>query len=213
MNQQRTRLGGRSPSSGTAPLVMRRRVLAGFAAGLALRALPAAAHGQIGPVKPPVGVPDISVVSSAGLQGPLRERLLGRVTAVQLMFTTCRSICPIEAATFVRTQEALATDPTDGVQLLSLSVDPATDTPDVLKAWLDGLNASSRWTAVSPIKADLARARQFFDGVSSLGEDHSTAMSLIDHAGRLVWRTTELPAPDEVVKMLKQLQKASLAAG
>lgn len=212
MNQPSRRLGGRSPPPGPAPLVMRRQLLAGMAAGLALRALPASAHGQIGPVKPPLGVPDISVVSSDGFRGPLRERLLGRVTALQLMFTTCRSICPIEAATFVRTQEALASEPSDAIQLLSLSIDPDTDTPDVLKAWLDSLEARSRWTAVSPIKADLARARQFFDGVSGLGEDHSTAMSLIDRAGRLVWRTTELPPPNEVVKLLNQLQKASVAA-
>lgn len=199
----------RPRSSGTSPLLSRRRVLAGLAASPIVRALPAFAHDGPGPVKPPVEVPDIGIVSSDGFQGSLRERLLGHATALQLMFTRCRSICPIDAATFVRTQEALASHPSDAIQLISLSIDPANDTPDVLRAWLRSFDAGSGWIAVSPVQADLARAQKFFDSASDLGEDHSTAMSLINHASLLVWRTPELPAPDEVATLLKRIQQAS----
>jgi len=206
MNRTTSRVGGASLSPpGTGQLAPRRSILTGLTAGLILCAMPAFAHGNIGPVKPSVQVPDIDIISSDGFRGPLREQLLGRVTAVQLMFTKCRSICPIEAATFVRTQEALASNSSDGIQLLSLSIDPITDTPDVLAMWLEGLNAQPGWIAASPGKADLTRARQFFDSASGLGEDHSTSMSLIDRAGLLVWRTSELPAPEEVAKMLRHL--------
>jgi protein SCO1/2 len=190
----------------TGGAVRRRSVMAGLAASLALRAVPALAHGSVGPIKPPLGVPDIEVVTSDGFRGPLRERLLGRVTAVQLMFTQCRSICPIEAATFARTQEALAGTASEGIQLLSLSIDPSNDTPEAMTAWLAGLGAGAGWTAAAPVKADLARARAFFDGVSDFGEDHSTAMSLMNRAGMLVWRTPELPAAEEVVRLLGHLQ-------
>ena len=206
MNQATNRVGGGSLSPpGTGPLAPRRSILTGLTAGLVLCAMPAFAHGNIGPVKPSVQVPDIDIVSSDGFRGPLRERLLGRVAAVQLMFTRCRSICPIEAATFVRTQEALASYSSEGIQLLSLSIDPTTDTPDVLAMWLEGLGAQAGWTAAAPSKADLPHARQFFDSASGLGEDHSTSMSLIDRAGLLVWRTSELPAPEGVAKMLRHL--------
>ena len=194
------------PSS-TALLVSRRQVLAGVSIGLALCALPAVAHNSIGPVKPPVEVPDIGIIASDGFRGSLREKLRGRATALQLMFTRCKSICPIDAATFARTQDALKGQASDGIQLLSLSIDPLTDTPDMLNAWLDNLNARPGWIAASPIEEDLARARKFFDEASSLGEDHTTAMSLINSAGQLVWRTSELPAPSEVVKLLNQLRK------
>lgn len=201
-----TEPGGAARRPGATRPVRRRSVLAGLAAGLALRAVPAFAHGSLGPVKPPLGAPDIEIVTSDGFRGPLRERLLGRATAIQLMFTQCKSICPIEAATFARTQEALAGIAADGIQLLSLSIDPLNDTPEVLQAWLDGLGAGAGWTAAAPVKADLARARAFFDGASDFGEDHSTAMSLMNRAGLLVWRTPELPAPSEVVRLLAHLQ-------
>ena len=191
--------------SATRP-VRRRSVMAGLAAGLALCAVPAFAHSNLGPVKPPLGAPDIEIVTSDGFRGPLRERLLGRVTAIQLMFTQCKSICPIEAATFARTQEALAGIASDGIQLLSLSIDPLNDTPEAMKSWLDGLGAGPAWTAAAPAKADLARARAFFDGASDFGEDHSTAMSLMNRAGMLVWRTPELPAPEEVVRLLSHFR-------
>jgi len=195
-----------SGATRTGGAVRRRSVMAGLAASLALRAVPAFAHGNIGPIKPPLGVPDIEIVTSDGFRGPLSERLLGRVTAIQLMFTQCKSICPIEAATFARTQEVLAGTASDGIQLLSLSIDPLNDTPEVMKAWLDGLGAGAGWTAAAPVKADLARARAFFDGASDFGEDHSTAMSLMDRAGMLVWRTPELPAAEEVVRLLGYLR-------
>lgn len=195
-----------SAATRTGGLVRRRSVVAGLASSLALRAVPAFAHGSIGPIKPPLGVPDIDIVTSDGFRGPLRERLLGRVTAIQLMFTQCKSICPIEAATFARTQDILAGTASDGIQLLSLSIDPLNDTPEAMKAWLDGLGAGAGWTAAAPAKAGLARARAFFDGASDFGEDHSTAMSLVDRAGMLVWRTPELPAAEEVVRLLGHLR-------
>ncbi len=191
-----------SAATKTGGAVRRRSVMAGLAASLAFCAAPALAHGNLGPVKPPLGVPDIDIVTSDGFRGPLRDRLLGRVTAIQLMFTQCKSICPIEAATFARTQEVLAGMSSEGVQLLSLSIDPLHDTPEAMKAWLDGLGAGPAWTAAAPVGADLARARAFFDGTSDFGEDHSTAMSLMNRAGMLVWRTPELPAPEEVVRLL-----------
>lgn len=202
---------GRCPPavSSMKSLLGRRPVLAGLAVGIGLRSLPAFAHGSTGPVKPAIQVPDINVVSSDGRQGPLRDQLVGRATALQLMFSNCKSICPIEAATFARVQDALAGHATDGIQLLSLSMDPLNDTPHVLQAWLERFNAKPGWVAMSPATADLARARQFFDNGSSLGEDHSTAMSLINQTGHLVWRTAELPAPAEVVNLLSRLRKAN----
>src|SRR3981189_1883849 len=109
------------------------------------------------------------------------------------MFSRCKSICPIEAVTLARVQEALGDNPADDIRLLSLSIDPLTDTPDVLKAWLEQFGAHRRWDAVSPAELDLARVRAFFDQASNIGEIHSTAVYLVDRNGFLVWRTFDLP--------------------
>jgi protein SCO1/2 len=193
----------------------RRLLLTGLVAAFGLQLLPARAHDNPGLVKPPIEVPEITVLSPDGVRAPLRDLLRGRVTAIQLMFSKCKSICPIEAATLARVQEALEAvkdNSTDGVQLLSLSIDPATDTPEVLKAWLERFGARRGWTAASPAEADLGRVRAFFDRASALGEDHSTAIYLVDRSALLVWRTLELPAPDEVARLLIQLQRTRPAS-
>jgi protein SCO1 len=190
--------------------VTRRLILIALAATLWLQLLPAGAHEKAGLVKPPIEVPNVTVESADGVRAPLRDLLRGRVTAIQLMFSKCKSICPIEAATLARVQDAVAgarDNSTDDIQLLSLSIDPATDTPEVLKAWLERFGAQRGWTAASPAEADLGRVRAFFDRPSALGEDHSTAIYLIDRKGLLVWRTFELPAPEEVAALLLQIQK------
>jgi protein SCO1/2 len=192
----------------------RRLFLTGLAAAFGLQLLPASAHDSPGLVNPPIEVPDITVVSADGVRAPLRDLLRGRVTAIQLMFSKCKSICPIEAATLARVQEALEAvkdSSTDNIQLLSLSIDPVTDTPEVLKAWLERFGAQRGWTAASPAEADLGRVRAFFDRASALGEDHSTTICLVDRSGLLVWRTLELPAPDEVARLLLQLQRSNSA--
>ena len=60
---------------------------------------------------------------------------------------------------------------------------------------------------VSPVEADLTRVRVFFDRASTLVEDHSTVIHLVDRNGLLVWRTLDLPEPNEVAKVLIQLQR------
>ena len=196
--------------AGAGRALARRLLLAGLATAFGVQLLPARAH-DIGLVRPPIEVPDVTVVSADGVRAPLSDLLRGRVTAIQLMFSKCKSICPIEAATLARVQEALeaVTDTSiDDIQLLSLSIDPATDTPEVLKAWLKRFGAKRGWTAACPAETDLGRVRAFFDRASNLGEDHSTVISLVDRNGRLVWRSLELPPSDEVAKLLIQLQKA-----
>src|SRR5260370_14953162 len=203
----------RRRNSKTERLVVRRRVfLTGLVAALGIPPLSAGGHENVGLIEPPIAVPDVVVVSLDGTRGSLRDILRGRVTAIQLMFSRCTSICPIEAATLARVQEALGDKASDMIQLLSLSIDPVTDTPDILKAWLERFGARQGWTAVSPTEADLPHVRAFFDHSSPLGEDHSTAVHVVNTKRMLVWRTQELPEPNGVAKLLLHLQSTAPAS-
>jgi protein SCO1/2 len=181
--------------------IRRRYRSAGLMITFGLCTMPVGAH-EGGQVKPPLEVPNLSVLSGERQQTHIRDLLFGRVTALQLMFTKCKSLCPIEAGILGRVEKALADYPGEDIQLLSLSIDPATDTPDALNAWLKRFHAGGRWHAVSPAQIDLARAKAFFDRPAAGKEVHSTAIFLIDRRGFLVWRTFDLPDADEVAKLL-----------
>jgi len=158
-------------------------------------------HGQI---KPPVPVPDIALVRDDGASTRLLPLVKGHVTAVQLMFTACTTTCPMQAAIFERVQKILPAMEGSGIQLLSLSIDPKEDTPKALSAWRRRFHAAPTWIAAAPAIADSAKVGAFF-GKSSDGADHSTQVHILDRAGRLVWRTFELPAAEEISGILRQI--------
>lgn len=177
-------------------------LLVGLVPLFGLRA-PARAHGPVGPVKPPIQVPDLSVTASDGQRVSIHKLLSGKVTVIQLMFTKCSTLCPIEAGTLAHVEEALADSPGNDIQILSVTTEPATDTPKILNSWLRRFGAREHWHAVSPVPADLLRAKAFFNGPVKVDDNHSTALYIVDRNGFLVWRTPDLPDAKYVAKLAK----------
>src|SRR5689334_1431335 len=100
-------------------------------------------HFPFGEVWPPRVVPPWSVHTADGRRTDLPGLLTGRTTAIQLMFTGCSSICPIQGALFAELQQRLGdAAKAERLQLLSLSIDPLADDPPALTAWLQRFGAT-----------------------------------------------------------------------
>lgn len=158
-------------------------------------------HGKI---NPPVTVPDIDLVLHNGTRTTLLSLLRGRATALHLMFTACSTTCPIEASIFRRVQDSIPDMKRSAVQLLSLTIDPADDTPAALARWLRHYHAGPAWIAAAPVPRDLPRMQDFFGKGTDLS-DHSTQVNILDRAGSLVWRTNEFPTPGEIATLLREI--------
>src|SRR5437867_2276285 len=65
----------------------------------------------------------------------------GKVVLISFMYTSCRSICPTTTANLAKVQEALGDRLGREVFMLSLSIDPDTDRPDVLKRFAEKFQA------------------------------------------------------------------------
>jgi protein SCO1/2 len=160
-------------------------------------------HGH-GRIAPPILLPGIKIVRQDGVSSTLLQLVKGRATALQLMFTSCTTTCPIEAAIFERVQKMLPGMAKRGLQLLSLSNDPQNDTPKALAAWRRRFHAGPNWIAAAPAVSDLAKLNEIF-GKGSDSADHSTQVQMVDREGRLVWRTFELPRPEEIAEILQKM--------
>jgi len=69
----------------------------------------------------------------------------GKIMVVEFFFTTCPSICPMITSQLSRLQVLMATEGlSDKVTILSHTVDPSTDTPDVMKAYANALGADDK---------------------------------------------------------------------
>ena len=76
-----------------------------------------------------VRIPDVAVLDQNGKALNFYTDLVkGKVVAINFVFTTCTTICPPLTATFRRVQQELASQ-NSSAQLISVSVDPAVDTP------------------------------------------------------------------------------------
>ncbi|MGB1699034.1 MAG: SCO family protein, partial [Nannocystaceae bacterium] len=89
------------------------------------------------PEPPPVyaHLPDFSLVSHEG-ETVTREDLQGTVWVVGFVFTRCVTLCPPVSQAMVRLQEHLGRSRVLGdVRMLTVTVDPQHDTPEVLRAY------------------------------------------------------------------------------
>jgi protein SCO1 len=159
-------------------------------------------HGRI---VPPVPIPGIKVRCAGGDTASLRSVLLGKVTALHLMFTGCSTVCPIQGAIFQRLQTLLPPQTQVDLQLLSLSIDPDGDSPAAMLAWLKNFGANSAWIAAAPSAEDLDQVFALFGQGRNAVEAHSTQVNVIDREARLVWRSPPLPSPDAIASVLRKV--------
>jgi protein SCO1/2 len=118
------------------------------------------------------------------------------------MFTSCTTTCPIQAVIFQHVQSMLPDMATRKIQLLSLSINPEEDNAAALAAWRRRFHACPEWIAAAPVAAKSQDVQTFFGRANGSYADHSTH---VDRRGRLVWRTNELPAADEIASILRRV--------
>ena len=141
-------------------------------------------------------LPVFSLTTEAGRRFTHAD-LRGRVTAVTFIFTRCPvpEFCPLMVKRFQQVQRELERDPAlRDVRLLSVTLDPAFDTPAVLAAYANAMGAhSGRWQFVTGEPTEIARFTNAFSiHVERNGAfiDHTLATAIVDGDGRVVeiWR-------------------------
>lgn len=140
-------------------------------------------------------VPDTTFISQDGTPSTL-EALRGSAVIVTFIYTNCPmpTFCPLMDRHFATIQAKLKADGNAlKVHLLSVSFDPAADTPPVLKQHAQKLGADPRfWTFVTGERDDIDQwASRFGVSVSRAMNDprditHNLRTAIIDRQGNLV---------------------------
>lgn len=191
-----------SLKSDRAPALRRRQLLCAAAlSGLGLAPL-ASAHG-VGAVRPPLALPrQLLVQRHDGARVELGSVLMGRLTALQLMFTGCSEVCAIQGAVFASVQAALKQHPIR-CQLLSMTIDP-NDDATAMSSWLRRFGAQPGWSGIVPLGDALTVTRRALQNGAAPG-GHSSQVCFIDERCDVVWRSEDLPTPDVVLRILQRL--------
>src|SRR2546422_8254898 len=81
-------------------------------------------------------LPNVIVQTQDGTRVRFYDDLIkGKVVLINFMFTSCTTQCPLTTANLVKVEEALGENLGRDVSMISITVDPAVDTPAVLKKY------------------------------------------------------------------------------
>ena len=134
-------------------------------------------------------VPDFSLTERSN-RPITRADLNGKVWVADFIFTQCGGICPTMSSNMEKLQERLPKE----VMLISFSVDPTNDTPEVLTEYAKRYNADpERWLFLTGDAEALRRlsidgfklALDPTSGTEAEPITHSSRFALVDRKGNL----------------------------
>lgn len=167
-------------------------------------------------IKAGESVPDQTFVDENGKKRQLSE-FRGRAVAITFIYTRCPipTFCPLMDRHFAAVQKTVASDPRlrAQVHLLSVSFDPAYDTPEVLKKHAASLGADPAvWNFFTGERDEIDRFGMRFgvsvtrEGPSADNIAHNLRTVILDQDGKLVKVYTGIEwTPDQVLSDLKAL--------
>jgi protein SCO1/2 len=130
-------------------------------------------------------VPDFSLTERSG-KISTRADLLGKIWIADFIYTTCQDTCPLQSAAMARLQEEMTGQ--EKLKLVSFSVDPQHDTPQVLSRYAARFKAEGdRWFFFTGTREQISRLVQEGFRLSAAPlKEASTKNPVILHSPRFV---------------------------
>ena len=153
----------------------------------------------------PLELPDVTVVDQEGRSVRFYSDLVKDKTVVMnFIFTSCSTVCSPMGANFAALQKKLGKR--SDVQLISISIDPAIDTPERLKKWSRQFKARPGWTLVTGDRKDIDRVLTAV-GAQTVNRYEHTPLIIVgsDRSGE--WsRASGLATPAVIVDMIDRIK-------
>lgn len=108
-------------------------------------------------------IPDVTLIDQHGEPVELRKFLNpAKPLMLEFIFTSCTTLCPNQSVKFANFQKRLEPD-TEQVRLVSITVDPETDTPEVMHHYLQQYQARPGWDFLTGSKQQIKQVMAAFN--------------------------------------------------
>jgi len=151
-------------------------------------------------------IPPVVLVDQAGDPVALASVLDGDAPVlVNFLFATCTTTCPVATAVVASMRQTLG--PEGGaLRILSISIDPAHDTPAVLQAYARRHGIGSGWKLLTGDPGQVRSVLKVF-GVSA-GKATHDPLTFLRAPGTAHWiRLTGFPSSAELAREYRQLRR------
>ena len=167
----------------------------------------AADHFKMGNMQ----IPNTDLINQDGETVKLQELIKGKVVAMNFIFTTCTTICPPMGANFVQLKNIMADHVDKDLVMISVSIDPKTDTPERLKVWSEKFQPGVGWTLLTGTRQSIDDLLKKLKVFTPLIDDHAPII-MIGKDGTDDWiRTNGLAKPEKLAEILNQKLNSSTA--
>jgi len=156
---------------------------------------------------------DNELVDSDGHAVRFKSEAVGnRIVIIDFIYTSCTTICPVTSAVFAEVQkrliERLGEQFGRDVKLVTLTVDPATDTPERLKDYAGNFGSPAGWLWLTGDKPKVAKVLAGLGAYAADFTRHSGAV-LVGDARTGDWtRFYGIPNAPDLVDRAEQLLAA-----
>ena len=140
--------------------------------------------------------PNVSLTSHEGEELRFFDDLIeGKVVVINFIYTTCPDVCPLETAKLAELAAILGDRVGKDVFLYSITIDPVTDTPEVLAAYAEMYGAGPGWTFLTGKGQDIISIRKslglYIEEIQGEeSKDHNTSLIIGNQAtGRWMKRS------------------------
>jgi len=157
----------------------------------------------------PLAIPDVALFDQNGKSVRFYSDLVkGKVVAMNFVFTSCTTICSPMGANFGQLQTHLG----NGVRLVSVSIDPTTDTPARLKKWSGQFHAGPSWTLLTGEPKDVERLLKGLGVYTPNRFSHAPILLVGDGASGRWLRANGLAAPEDVQAMIRRVSARTVSS-
>ena len=149
---------------------------------------------------------DVLLTNQDGVQMRLYSDLIsGKTVVISTFYSTCAGICPLMAATLKRIQTAVGDRLGRDVILISITVDPETDTPARLREYAKSLGAKQGWYFVTGDRKNVELTLRKLGLFVPDRESHKSVM-IVGNEPKGVWKKAfGLARSEDVVKIVQDV--------
>jgi protein SCO1 len=121
-----------------------------------------------------------------------------RIVVINFIYTTCGTVCPLISATFKQLQDKLGQRLGKDVWLVSISLDPVTDTPARLKEYAARYHAKPGWLWLTGNATDVEQVLNGLGTTSANFREHAPLILVGDGKSGLWVRFNTLMGPQHI---------------
>jgi cytochrome oxidase Cu insertion factor (SCO1/SenC/PrrC family) len=133
------------------------------------------------------------------------DLLKGHKVLVNFGFTRCTAICSPATNNLATVQKLISSQMETQVRILTFTVDPDHDTPEVLKKFAEKHGAGRGWYFLTGNKAQISKALQKLGGWTEVPDNHSGVLMYGD-VDKGVWsKSSSMDSPREIAFAISKI--------